>query len=133
MAFFFFWAKGNDVHNAKFQFLRYSVGKKDLERNLVDRCFDSIFGKLHQAVDSATVHPKRNYSEEAVVSTVSLNFSRRDSAEMEECQSDEADFQLLWDCRRWLSAWKDYAAGQNLPQDICSSSDLRAGNNHLFS
>ncbi|CAK9010553.1 CSC1-like protein 1 (Transmembrane protein 63A) [Durusdinium trenchii] len=90
MAFFFFWAKGNDVHNAKFQFLRYSVGKKDLERNLVDRCFDSIFGKLHQAVDSATVHPKRNYSEEAVVSTVSLNFSRRDSAEMEECQSDEA-------------------------------------------
>jgi len=129
LGLFFSWAKGNDVHNAKFQFLRYSVGKKDLEQNLVDRCLDAIFGKLHQAVDSVGAHRKRQYnqffSEEAAISSASLNFSRRDSAEMEESQTDDADLHLIWDCRRWLSTWKDYAKGRNLPEDTCSWSDLR--------
>lgn len=67
-----------------------------------------------------------NASEDAWVSTTSLNFSRRDSAEMEdrnrstnssrvasaqECPSDDADFMLIWDCRRLLSIWEEFAAG----------------------
>eukprot|EP00435_Cladocopium_sp_Y103_P021254 s3217_g5.t1 len=131
LGLFFFWAKGNDVHNAKFQFLRYSVGKKDLEQNLVDRCLDAIFGKLHQAVDSVA-HPKRQYyakffaTEDAAISSASLtNFSRRDSAEMEEAQTEDAAYQLIWDCRRWLSMWEDYANRHNLPLESCSWNDLR--------
>lgn len=27
----------------------------------------------------------------------------------QEAQTEDAEFQLIWDCRRWLSMWEDYA------------------------
>ena len=36
----------------------------------------------------------------------------------QEAQTEDAEFQLIWDCRRWLSTWEDYAKSHSLSHEV---------------
>ncbi|CAJ1397237.1 unnamed protein product [Effrenium voratum] len=137
------WEKGNDVHTARFEWLCYS-GNKEHESNLFDRSLDAIFGKLGEvsAKTEVTVQqqPSRMLKAERCNSedlqemdwaATTLDFSRRNSREVEEQQTEDSNFQLIWDCRRWTSFWPDYRKrAQMSVRDIVSSGHF---DEHQFS
>lgn len=115
------WAKASSLHNDKFELLRFS--KKD--KNIMDRCLDSIFGKLQgelemhwQRVGQPKVDKAGRFpSEDTSLSLGSLAFTRRDSTEVEEQHGQEM-ISLVWHCRSWLSSWTEFATRRNLPADL---------------
>ncbi|CAE7342959.1 TMEM63A [Symbiodinium natans] len=118
------WAKASSLHNDKFELLRFSKNQK--EKNFMDRCLDSIFGKLQQDLEAhwqRVGQPKvdragRFPSEDTSLSLGSLTFARRDSTEVEEQHSDEGRCGFVWHCRSWLSSWTEFAVRRDLPADL---------------
>jgi len=116
------WAKASSLHNDKFELLRFS--KK--EKNFMDRCLDSICGKLQADLEmhwQRVGRPKvdkagRFPSEDTSLSLGSLAFTRRDSTEVEEQHGEQGMISLVWHCRSWLSSWTEFATRRNLPADL---------------